>query len=1147
MRIPLISRPTPGLLTLPDHEAGGQCLRRLSTILILLVFLAGGKLWGQGEAAKVAHVETVDEVLAAAKSGKRLILHQDPQLSAAQVNRLSIFLAQYPNWHMVISGDATSARYTDLAGDSWIGLDALEHGVGKELLGNGPLSEIKHPESGKSHGAAVLLSLKPKGMHLGLGDHYGEMGIDQDDDELFIGAVNYLRSGLRVSDALESLVTTVEGKALRIEEQRIRDKRAREQARLRYEEKLRKEERARARRPYVFGGAGFLTLLTAGGLLAARRKRYQSRAQALVDRYRTAFQDHQGDVVEMRKWGAILASNPTYKGRTKELSIQASTDVRELLRYRDAARRAISEAEASVETGGIKNLFGVGRIEEAEALLSSAPIEVPAKPADADEEELQTLWRGVEAPPPTTMTFQELLGRMDLHGKAADAAIQKVKKSGRLAGKTASLAEARVEGLLHSLSEYRLLTDDSPLLQLPSLEGALLPSVRESLQTARDQVETDPVNSLAIAHSQEGRIQAAEEAMGQFIESMGTYRDALHQGVDQLGAVDIKVGWVHERLREIAKAADDFFSACSRSEATLAPPTAMSLDTLAADVERCLLIDLERRTEAEPSLLRVTDEVVRGRKEIAQTMSLPESAILHEPEADPEKRLSDSREALERVCANLESGDLNAADTTLDEVHVWLKEVQRIVDESRAVLSNHEPWVAEHQSWRNRLAKENLPRHGDLLAKVLNSYDRDVLARGATSRDTSTDENLADNLEEAETAVRTSEELDQRASERYRAGALLEARHGLERSRACLEMADLKLHELAFRAELLGTVEHENRALVGRLEKRAAEIQELKSEFFVTEPTNFAAEEVLGHLDALKQEVGATPGNPFFVEEGLKSVASSLSEVRSDIEADREALAEADRSIAMADELIEQATTLANSNLGAEVGSSPVIRKLKSRVEGAEQRLDRARNIVSKANSDWREADRLADEIHAEIFDVLAALREEVSRGREAASAVAQASLRVRSGESYRGNMFSSRLPGRPGWPQLHQAKQCLARGDYVGAMRHAQQAVTEVDAAIQLVENAERRRQAQRQRRQVIMVPDITDIFRHVGGRMGGPPFGSGPIVRPPRPSSRPRSSGGWSSGGGISRPSGGSIIRRSGSRSGGRSSSGMSRRRTW
>lgn len=167
------------------------------------------------ESARALRVDRATDVVTNWDPAQHLYVKGDPGVGETQLSDLEAWLDENaPNWTVVLVESAQDERYTDPAGQSYNGMDAVEHSLGKGLPNQTSFGQLVDARTKQANGAFFILFLKErKFSYFGSAaqDSRG-LGEDRWQGNLDKPAIAAMRSGGRIVDAVKDTITNIESR-----------------------------------------------------------------------------------------------------------------------------------------------------------------------------------------------------------------------------------------------------------------------------------------------------------------------------------------------------------------------------------------------------------------------------------------------------------------------------------------------------------------------------------------------------------------------------------------------------------------------------------------------------------------------------------------------------------------------------------------------------------------------------------------------------------------------------------------------------------------------------------------------------------------------------------------------------------------------
>lgn len=147
------------------------------------------------------------------RPGQHLYVKGDLGLGRPQLSQLERWLAEHAsNWTVALIESAADERFTDAAGESFAGLDAVEHALGKGLPNRTAFGELIDPRTRERNGAFLLIFLKERKFSYFASEAHDRRGLGEDRwlGQLDQPAIGAMRDGGRIVDAVKDTITQIE-------------------------------------------------------------------------------------------------------------------------------------------------------------------------------------------------------------------------------------------------------------------------------------------------------------------------------------------------------------------------------------------------------------------------------------------------------------------------------------------------------------------------------------------------------------------------------------------------------------------------------------------------------------------------------------------------------------------------------------------------------------------------------------------------------------------------------------------------------------------------------------------------------------------------------------------------------------------------
>ncbi len=176
--------------------------------LVLALWLSPGFV-----AAQPLEVERGVDILQHWQPGQHLYVKGNLGVGPTQLDELEAWLrANATNWTVMLLEHARDERFTDAAGESFTGMDAVEHALGKGLPNQTAFGSLTDPRTGERNGAFFVLFLQERKFSYFGSDAQDRRGLGEDSwiGQLDQPAIAAMRGGGRVLDAVKDTITSVD-------------------------------------------------------------------------------------------------------------------------------------------------------------------------------------------------------------------------------------------------------------------------------------------------------------------------------------------------------------------------------------------------------------------------------------------------------------------------------------------------------------------------------------------------------------------------------------------------------------------------------------------------------------------------------------------------------------------------------------------------------------------------------------------------------------------------------------------------------------------------------------------------------------------------------------------------------------------------
>ncbi len=196
--------------------SGSQPKSRCSLMLLigLLLFTYDvARVAAQQPSTTATQFNRINEVIERWSPDRHLFVKGDLGIGPAQLDGLESWLdANAPHWIVVLMKNASGERYLAADGNSYAGMDAVEHALGKDLNNRTDFGTLTHPQTGERNGAVFVLFLEERKFSYYASDAQDRRNLG---DGHWIGqldqpAIRAMRSGGRILDAVKDTITSID-------------------------------------------------------------------------------------------------------------------------------------------------------------------------------------------------------------------------------------------------------------------------------------------------------------------------------------------------------------------------------------------------------------------------------------------------------------------------------------------------------------------------------------------------------------------------------------------------------------------------------------------------------------------------------------------------------------------------------------------------------------------------------------------------------------------------------------------------------------------------------------------------------------------------------------------------------------------------
>ncbi len=742
----------------------------------------------------------------------------------------------------------------------------------------------------------------------------------------------------------------------------------------------------------------------------------------------------------------------------------------------------------------------------------------------------ESLWGNLsDYRPEAPMTFAELFEAFNRRAERATENLRALEKALTETGPRLDAITVALQELAEKESDFEERAKANGYFAVSALFEELVPAASDSVLEARKGLDKDPIGIERSAAATAQRQQTEATELARIVEQAQLHlMPPIGSRSRALAEAGVEVAWIGVEQRRLSEWAEQIATeAVATTQAGAIAALSDALDTLAARVDKAQGLDSHRRELTLPAISEGRDAIATTRQTIGARLQIePELTLrdtLQRPEGaldlDPSLRIARSEAMAQVALEALGRGRVADAEGTLDEIDRAIAEVHHILQASTTALDEHEDRVARYGQETDQIAGE-VPAHRDVLEGIRQEFAHTVLALQAGDPEhPQANGTIDDNILEAEEQLNMARTKRQQAETQFREGRVLQAANLLEQVAAGNTFAHDRLREIAQKRSRLDRTVAANGATLERLEKELTAIGTEVADGRTMPPTGDAFTAAKSHLTGARGEVDARQGDPFLAANTLADVEEELGRLRVMLQNDRDANAEATRSLHAAERQIQVTRQAADRARNDGYGDSAETQMAYRSLDIVEDTFAQCQETLRTDHSDWNRLDEQADQMASEASAIAATLVQEMDQAALSNAEIHLAAKEVRRASNWTGR-YGVYVSGSPGSDELENARALLAQGHYAAAIRAAKSSNAQAQNAIAqaIAQEArkrreeERRKQAERRRRAAAasaLNNSISSGSSFGGGSSssGGSSFGGGSS-----------SSGGSSFGGGSS-----------------------------
>ena len=888
-------------------------------------------------------------------------------------------------------------------------------------------------------------------------------------------------------------------------------------------------------------GAGLLGLLW---FLNLRRRPALRRAHEIFDRRSKSVDVELARVEEVFEKAKQVVGTPDsfakrgFEGKTLELGNEAHRNIASLGDKSNEARNVIGSAYSLLHPSNpiaeAANMFSGARYEHCVNLLNGESFRSSNRSgydnSDGEKESNPNEW----------VPFDQFVTEMRAVSAATNETIGTIERGLSRVGLELDEVQLKLEEAIEVEENLSSASRLDRYFRLPSFLDKLIPAAQADYERASLVADSDPVLTaselLPIART---RISEGLSVATTIQKARAELFPQLQASSRELEKLNCDVRWIDKRVLQLGDRADQLMlEASEKSIAETTDEFAGDVSRLGLRARRCAELGNDIVSNVVPSLDELQQNIENARQQLARTLKIAKSVVLHEQDYDPDVELEQARKHLESARAALDFGGVESVMESLEALDIETASATNLIESSQAAVQEFESEFSNRIQTRDRLS-QLLPGVEKLIDEANSRYAETALVFRGVDGGTSGEASLTasptinDFLAKANELVQNAGESCQRGETLHFAGDVLQASSLLQLTKADLEDVKSMFDGVNEHCGWLNNQDAENKSELLRRVSLLQSLSEAAADRRTQEPSVSLFHEMEKETRAVESDFERAPTqrDPFLDQSRIAELIEAAEDLDAMIAADRGAYAEAGRAVDAASEELKSANKSAIQSLKDRIPDSSTIRRCQESVTRLTKIVDELESQLGTAHGDWQDVDARAIKATAELGVIDGELRHQLKLAQATVEELQVASNQVFAAASWQGS-YGIRIVNAPGEEELYHARKLLTEGEYEQSINFSRSAVYQakraVDAANRKIAD-ERRRIAQaaaaaRRKR------NSSSVF----GGSSGISFGN---------SSRSRTSFGSSSSSSSRRSSSSSSSSRSSSRSSGSSGSGFSR----
>ncbi|MBI4346788.1 MAG: hypothetical protein HY553_08025 [Elusimicrobia bacterium] len=661
-------------------------------------------------------------------------------------------------------------------------------------------------------------------------------------------------------------------------------------------------------------------------------------------------------------------------------------------------------------------------------------------------------------------SFEQLIKDYDFRVNRAIAALEKIEQSVLDVGPAlegAAKTVAAANGLKKGVDEAG---SSDGLFLIPAVFSVLLAAAANAIETAKQQMEGDPVGAKEGSGAEAVRMAGEATKIAEWVVAVreGDLK-TIYAAQKALAAAGVATQkWLDDKLVEFSGRADalaqksvegTIVDKLDRLKADTAALAAQAKDAAAIEADRQKAV----RESIEKAITTIADArraiatgVNEARKEAGVESKLSADEMLKEPKHNPDDDVKAARKAADDAKAALGRGENEAARTFVAHVRRESGEALAIVNEAKAAIDGRVKNTAALGE-RTKALNGMVKGAQEQLERISSTYADSVLKlnAGDPTHPSGNNGTIADNIEEAKTALKGAAEKLTRSVKAFVDGEVITAATLLSQIAAHQAFADHRFKEIDDKEKRLTKAVADNKAAVRDLQTRqSTNDRDIRQDRKVMEPTLRLFDDAVRLTAQAKTTSEAAKGDPFKAHEAITKAQTEWARVEQGAASDRQAFARAESAVRAAEGQYRDAVEAGNQAKNDPIPDNDKLEQAYRQLRDVYNDLGELGKRLDVGHANWPEIQSAADRLASVAANIAADVRRQIAAGEEAVGWLNRAHSDVGAARSWRGD-YGVGIPANHGYDELNNAQRALDQGDYANATAWAQAASREAQQAV--------------------------------------------------------------------------------------------------